>query len=158
MKKEVELMYSNDDLLSTKSQIIKYVIIVIGIFALFLAAAIIAKQSDNTLATAILVIGVCIDIFIWGMYLSPVIAYYRYVKDIITGRSRVITGIVKEVGKEPVYKDNKLFYYEVLIEEDEIERVLLLDEQKEWPEIFAGKNYEFKIYENYVIGIEELAA
>jgi len=147
-----------DDLLSVKSQIKKYLIIVIGIFVVFLAAAIITKDSNNILSTAILVIGVCIDVFIWGMYVSPVIAYYRYVRDIITGRSRVITGIVKKVGKEPVYKDNKLFYYEVVIEEDEVERVLLLDDQKKWPEIFTGKVYEFKMYENYVINIAESTA
>lgn len=151
-------MYSMDDLLSVKSQIKKYLIIVIGIFVVFLAAAIITKDSNNILSTAILVIGVCIDVFIWGMYVSPVIAYYRYVRDIITGRSRVITGIVKKVGKEPVYKDNKLFYYEVVIEEDEVERVLLLDDQKKWPEIFTGKVYEFKMYENYVINIAESTA
>lgn len=152
------MVYSSKDLLSVRSQIKKYVIIATGIFVVFLAAAIMTKNSNSTLSTAVLVVGVSIDIFIWGMYLSPVISYYRYIRDIITGRSRVIRGIVKEVGKEAVYKDNKLFYYEVVIEEDEVERVLLLDEQKEWPEILTGKTYEFKIYENYVIDIAEAAA
>jgi len=150
-------MYSQSDLVDTKNQIKKIFLIILVIFALFLTAAIIIKQSNDTLGMIIIVVGVCIDIFIWGMYGTPVMAYYRYVRDIITGRSRNIKGIVKRVGTEPVYKDNKLFYYEILIEEDGIERVLFLDNQKKWPKIVTDKTYEFQIYENYVMNIKEAA-
>jgi len=151
-------VYSKDDLIAVKGQITKFLLLLLGIFAIFLTAAILAKKSSENLGMIIIVIGVCIDIFIWGMFTAPMVAYYRYLRDVTTGRSRVITGVVKKVGKEPVYKDNKLFYYEVLIEEDGIERILLLDNQKQWPEISAGQTYDFVIHENYVLTFKETAA
>lgn len=108
---------------------------------------------NNTLGMIILLIGICLDIFIWGMYGSQVLAYYRFLGDMFTGRQRVESGVVKRVGTQPVYKDNKLYYYEVLIENDGVEQMLLVDANKPLPDIQVGKKYEFKVFQNFVIDI-----
>ena len=89
------------------------------------------------------------------MYVNSV--GYKYIKDLVTGRSREIQGLVKDVSDHPVYKDNKLYYYEVIIEEDEIERILLLDDQKDWPSLDINKVYKFEIHENYVKDLQPIS-
>ncbi|NLN41224.1 MAG: hypothetical protein GX160_04430 [Clostridiales bacterium] len=145
------MYYSQQDLDNITKQLIKAIILLGAIFLVFLVISIfVANSVANQVGMLVMLVGVCIAIFFWGMYVNSVYAYYKYIKDLVTGRSREIQGLVKAVSDHPVYKDNKLFYYEVTIEEDEIERVLLLDDQKDWPKINTDKLYKFEIHENYV--------
>ena len=125
------MYYSQQDLDNITKQLRNAVILLLAILLGFLVISIIiANLVTNVAGMVVMVVGVCAAVFFWGMYISPVNAYYRFIRDLITGRSREIQGLVKDVSDHPVYKDNKLYYYEVIIEEDEIERILLLDDQK----------------------------
>lgn len=145
-------MYREEDLQQTGKQLKKVILVMSAVLVAFLAISIaLASLVNNTLGLIVLLIGICLDIFIWGVYGSQILAYYRFLRDMFTGRQRVESGVVKRVGNQPVYKDNKLYYYEVLIENDGVERILLVDANKPMPDIQVGQKYEFKVFQNFVI-------
>ena len=49
-------------------------------------------------------------IFVHGLFISPVIAYYRHLDSVMHGRTRTISGAFKEMGEEAVDKDGVSFY------------------------------------------------
>lgn len=151
-------MYTEQDLINITKQFKKILGLLFAILLLFIGISIaIAKLVSNRLGMIVMVLGVCVDIFVWGMYATPIFAYYNFIKDLITGRTRDIEAIVKEMGSYPVYKDNKLYFYEVTIEEDGVERIVLLDDQKEWPHIHTNKVYSFQIHQNFVKDFKQIA-
>lgn len=152
-------MYRQEDLQQTGKQLKNVILVISAVLIAFLAISIaLASLVNNTLGLIVLLIGICLDIFIWGVYGSQILAYYRFLGDMFTGRQRVESGVVKRVGNQPVYKDNKLYYYEVLIENDGVERILLVDANKPMPDIQVGQRYEFKVFQNFVIDISSEAA
>ena len=155
-------MYTKDDFDALKKQVLTWVIVLLGVFGIFLTIALlVSKNVSNPLGLFILVIGVCVDEFIWGVYLRPVVTYRKFVREILTGRERQRRGYVVDIGEKPVYKDNKLFYYEVFIQEDEsddVKQMLLLDGNKEPQSIKNDNWYEFDIYQNYITGINPIDA
>jgi len=152
-------VYREEDLQQTGKQLKKVILVMSAVLVAFLAISIaLASLVNNTLGLIVLLIGICLDIFIWGVYGSQILAYYRFLRDMFTGRQRVESGVVKRVGNQPVYKDNKLYYYEVLIENDGVERILLVDANKPLPDIQVGQRYEFKVFQNFVIDISSEAA
>jgi len=152
-------VYREEDLQQTGKQLKKVILVMSAVLVAFLAISIaLASLVNNTLGLIVLLIGICLDIFIWGVYGSQILAYYRFLGDMFTGRQRVESGVVKRVGNQPVYKDNKLYYYEVLIENDGVERILLVDANKPMPDIQVGQRYEFKVFQNFVIDISSEAA
>jgi hypothetical protein len=110
----------------------------------------IASAFSNNLGMLLLIAGISLCIFIWGIYGTPVLNYYNFVKNMITGRSRTIDGKVKKIGVTPVYKDNKLYFYEVLIDESGEERLLLNDINTPVEGIRENQRYLFDIHENYI--------
>jgi len=152
-------VYREEDLQQTGKQLKKVILVMSAVLVAFLAISIaLASLVNNTLGLIVLLSGICLDIFIWGVYGSQILAYYRFLRDMFTGRQRVESGVVKRVGNQPVYKDNKLYYYEVLIENDGVERILLVDANKPMPDIQVGQRYEFKVFQNFVIDISSEAA
>ncbi|MBM7581626.1 hypothetical protein JOD02_000449 [Caldicoprobacter guelmensis] len=147
-------MYSQGDLQQTGKQLKRIIILLGAVLIAFLVISIIlANTVSNTVGMIILLVGICLDIFIWGVYGSQILAYYRFLSDMFTGRQRVETGVVKRVGSQPVYKDNKLYYYEVLIDNDGVEQMLLIDANKPLPSLQVGQKYEFKVFQNFVIDV-----
>ncbi len=153
-------MYTENDFLSVKKQIQSVLIKVLIIFAIFLTISlVVAKNVSNPLGLFILVIGLCVCEFIWGIYGKPVVTYKKFLQEILTGRQRQQERYVVDIGEEPVYKDNRLFYYEILVkedEEDDMEQMLLIDSNKVFPSIKEGKWYEFALYQNYVVDVKEI--
>ena len=147
-------MYKHEDIYEVRKQINLMIAVIAIIFAAFLIiSVVVASTVNNRLGMIILIIGICLDIFVWGMYGSPILAYHSFLKDIFTGRIRVESGVVKNVNTKPAYKDNRLFYYEILIDDGETERLLLLDANKPLPDFDIGKRYEFEVFQNFVIKI-----
>ncbi len=147
-------MYKDDDLTAMAEQLKKTIVLMIVILATFIIiSVVIAKFLSNKVGMVVMIFGVCLEVFILGVYTTPILAYYRYIRDLTIGRTRGIKGIVKSVRDRPVYKDNKLFFYEIIIEEDGIERVLLLDEQISWPKISPNKEYMFQVHESFIMSL-----
>lgn len=144
-------MYNRGDLDNITKQVKKTIILLLASLIFFIIISIIAANLlHNWLGMIMLVLGVCIIMFTWGMYATPIFAYSRFIRELVTGRTREIQGLVKNLSKNPVYKDNKLYFYELNIVEDGIERMLLLDDQKDWPQIQPNKVYNFQIHESFI--------
>jgi len=135
---------------------IKIALLVICIiFILSLALSIfIAYAFSNQIGMLLLTMGVCLCVFVWGIYGTPLVSYYIFAKDMITGRSRSVDGIVLKIGSTPVYKDNKLYFYEILIDEDGEERLLLNDANSPIQGIKENQRYLFNIHENYIKNVQ----
>ncbi len=117
-------------------------------------SVLIASAFSGNLGMVLLTLGVCLCIFIWGVYGTPVINYYSFVKDMTTGRSRTVDGTVKKIGATPLYKDNKLYFYEILIDEAGEERLLLKDANFPIEGINENQRFLFNIHENYIKNVQ----
>lgn len=150
-------MYGEHDLNNITKQFKRILMLLFTSLVIFIVISIaIAKLVNNRFGMVVMLLGVCVDVFIWGMYATPIFAYYNFIKDLVTGRSREIQGLIKNISDNSVYKDNKLYFYEVTIEDDGVERVLLLDNQKEWPHVNINRLYSFQIHENFVKDLKQI--
>ncbi|MGI5852632.1 MAG: hypothetical protein GX340_08260 [Clostridiales bacterium] len=144
-------MYRQEDFDSIKKQFTRITTLMFaGLIFFIISSIVIANRVENWVGMIFLLVGICVEIFVWGVFAAPIFSYYRFIRDLVTGRTREIEGLVKGLSTDPVYKDNKLYFYEINIEEDGIERVLLLDDQKEWPQIHINSLYRFEIHENFI--------
>lgn len=144
-------MYNEVDLFEVKKQLQKVIITISAIMLIFLATAIaFMTRWPVWIGTTFLIVGVCFNIFLLSIWGIPIISYYRFVKDIVTGRTREITGEITKVVEDPIYKDNKLLFYEVWIIEEDEERVLYYDANKGIPKANVGDKIAFRIHENFI--------
>ncbi|HZK33729.1 MAG TPA: hypothetical protein VFD33_00275 [Bacillota bacterium] len=149
------MIYNKEEQMQAQQQYKKYMtisIVVIIVFAV-VAFAFMARMTQWK-GALFLSVGVCIAIFILTIYALPSLSYYKFVTDIVQGRSREIHGPILKADDKPVYKDNKLLFYEIWIKEDDVERMLLFDANKGNPELEAGYEAVFKVYENYIIDVK----
>lgn len=148
-------MYSEVELNATGKQLKRVILITGGILVVFLAAAFsFMTQWPAWIGTIFLLFGVSICVFLWGIYGTPVYAYYRFVRDIVTGRNREVHGKVLRINGAPIYKDNKLHYYEITLEEDKVERLLLFDANLGTPPLELNTAYTFRVHENFIVEIQ----
>ena len=91
-------------------------------------------------------------------FFAPCYSYYKYLNEVLSGRSHLREGIVREISKKPIYKDNKNYYYEVLVEmDDDLYAQFLYDSNLGKPPLEVGKPVQMKCYENFIIEILEQA-
>ena len=77
-------MYKHEDIYEVRKQINLMIAVIAIIFAAFLIiSVVVASTVNNRLGMIILIIGICLDIFVWGMYGSPILAYHSFLKDIL---------------------------------------------------------------------------
>ncbi|NLB42337.1 MAG: hypothetical protein GX815_08765 [Clostridiales bacterium] len=148
------MYYNENDFTEVKGQFRKIVILVVMIALVFIITAIaFLLRQPQWIGATFLSVGVCLSIFVWGVYGTPIYSYYRYMKDIKEGRTQEIRGKVINVTDEPVYKDNRLLYYEITLEDekDGVERLLLFDGNVGKPPYEVGSNYHFHTHQNYII-------
>lgn len=148
------MYYNENDFTEIKGQLRKIIILVLFIALIFIITAIaFLLRKPQWMGATFLSVGVCLSIFVWGVYGTPIYSYYRFIKDIKEGRTREISGKVTNITDEPVYKDNRLLYYEVTLNDDKdgVERVLLYDGNMGKPPFEVGSNYYFRTHQNYII-------
>jgi len=116
-----------------------------------LAAAILAGiYISNPVGLGILALGIAAYIAYWGVRGSQVWAYHRFAMEMCTGRHREIEADVIRISDEPVYKDNKLYYYEIETVQDGVERMLLWDANFPLPAIKPGQKVAFSVTDKYI--------
>ncbi len=148
------MYYNENDFTEIKGQLRKIIILVLFIALVFIITAIaFLLRKPQWMGATFLSVGVCLSIFVWGVYGTPIYSYYRFIKDIKEGRTREISGKVTNITDEPLYKDNRLLYYEVTLNDDKdgVERVLLYDGNMGKPPFEVGSNYYFRTHQNYII-------
>jgi hypothetical protein len=150
--------YNDNDFTEVKGQVRKITLLVVVIALIFIITAIaFLLRKPQWIGATFLSIGVCLSIFIWGVYGTPILSYYRYIKDIKEGRTQEVRGKVLNISDEPVYKDNRLLFYEVTLmdEKDGVERLLLFDDNIGKPPFEVGSDYHFRTHQNYIIQAEQ---
>ena len=132
------MIYSVLDIKSTEKQYIKGLIF-LGVFIfLMLAASIVLGLLKYVTEGTIVVVAACIiSVFVYGMYVSPLHRYTSYLSEVITGTKHKVTCVVKSISKTPVYKDNKLYFYEITVNacNEEFDRLYLFDANINLPDI-----------------------
>ena len=116
-----------------------------------LAAAIPAGVFvSSPVGLILLCLGIGAYIAYWGVRGSQVWAYHRFATEMCQGRHREIETEILRVSSEPVYKDNKLYFYEVEIIQGGVERMLLWDANFPLPEIKPEQKVMFSVIDKYI--------
>jgi hypothetical protein len=125
-----------------------------GVALVFLAMGVaIAIPNQSKWSVVPGIIGIIIGLFIWGIWGSQYHAYLKFVREILTGQTREEHVMVKHVGEQLVYKDNRLMYYEVEIQDSKgVDRTLLYDFNQEKPSYKEDTDYTFIVHGHYILG------
>lgn len=145
------MFYSEASIHKIRKQFIVSIIIAAAILIGFLTVACLFLTFVPVLGYLFLVAGVSIVIFVLGMYTVPMFRYMNLIKEFLIGRSNELVGTVKSISPRPFYRDNKLYFYELLVEEDDIDRMILYDANLGEPEFQVGEAYKFRIHEVYML-------
>ena len=149
------MFYSQADQKKTFRQMMIYLILLIAVAAAGITVGLILGIGGR-LSFGSLIATVCLAaaIFLFGNFFIPCYHYYRYVSEVLYGRCHLREGVVFEVGKKPVYKDNKNYYYEVLIETGEgLYGQFLYDANLGLPPFESGQRAQVQCYENFIVKI-----
>lgn len=153
------MLYSEKDIKITFRQMMVYLCVAVVVAAAGIVAGLLLGFSDH-LSTGTIVAILCIAgaVFLFGNFFAPCYSYYKYLNEVLSGRSHLREGIVREISKKPIYKDNKNYYYEVLVEmDDDLYAQFLYDSNLGKPPLEVGKPVQMKCYENFIIEILEQA-
>lgn len=153
---------------------IKRIAILFGILSAIAVAVIVASliwrdashmNNPNEVPSQIITIAVTVVcgaliIFLWGMKLSPLLAYRKFLKEIGRGLSRYVEGIVVRVDEDTSFRDGLPFYAMIInigtTEDPEDERLLYWDAKLGKPEaITPGEHILFHAHGNDILGFEK---
>lgn len=147
-------LYNEELLNSTAKQLKHTALKVIALFLAFILVSIfVGVLVSNTLGMLVLVLGVSLCLLFWGIYGTPVFGYYRFIKDILLGKSRKVHAVITKVSDQPIYKDNKLYFYEIIVVENDTERLLLFDSNLSEFKFELSQSYTFEVHDNYITNI-----
>ena len=132
-----------------------YLILLIVVAAAGITVGLILGLGGR-LSLGSLIATVCLvaAVFLFGNLFIPCYHYYRFISEVLYGRSHLREGVIFQVGKKPVYKDNKNYYYEVLIETGEkLYGQFLFDANLGLPPFETGRKTQVLCYENFIVKI-----
>ena len=135
---------------------------------LAIAAALVWRDASrmnnpNEVPSQVIVIAVTILwgaalIFLWGMKMSPLLSYRRYLREIRSGLSRTVEGVVTRFDTDTTYRDGISFYACVINVggkgDPEDDRLLYWDTRLPRPEIASGDRVAVRAHGNDIIGFE----
>ncbi len=131
----------------------------------FLAAAVagFVLRIEPLCALSLFLAGAVV-IFLYDLCVKPALRYDAYLAEAHSGLTRQTVGALVRIGQDPVYQDGVNFYEVILnIYEDmdeEGERRFLLDEKKEMPAKWLGRDIVVTSHGSYLLearAVEEIA-
>ena len=131
----------------------------------FLAAAVAGFMLRmEPLCAACCFLAGAVVIFLYDLRVKPALRYDAYLSEVHSGLTRQTGGALVRIGCDPVYQDGVNFYEVILnIYEDmdeEGERRFLLDEKKEIPQEWLGRDIVVTSHGGYLLearAVEEKA-
>ena len=98
------MLYSEADRSLVKAQLIRRLIVVVllALIPSIPAVVLVYTARIRWLSMLLSMLGGAAAIFYYGMYTQPVIAYLRYLNEIIGGRSHEFTGELTEIAQDSV--------------------------------------------------------
>ena len=98
------MLYSQTDKDTAKKQLTRR-LIVLALLALIPnipAVVLLLTVRIQWLSAALSILGGAAAIFCWGMFCQPIVAYLRYLHEVIGGRSHEFTGELTEIAQDSV--------------------------------------------------------
>ena len=98
------MLYSPDDIARIKKQILRRIAVLAVLFILpnIGAFAVMTTVRIQWLSVALSLLGAAAAIFYWGLCISPLTAYKRFLREVLTGRNHEFTGELKTVEQDSV--------------------------------------------------------
>lgn len=173
-EERIDLLHCNTDTQRNNARI-RRILVVFGACTLVAVALIVGSLiwRDNTrlynpreLTSQIITIAVtlvwgAVIIFFWGMKMTPLLAYRRYLRELRSGLTREVEGLVVSVDEKTTYRDG-ISAYGLIVnignpDEPEDERLLYWDAQLGAPPIAEGDFIHCRAHGNDIIGYRKLA-
>lgn len=154
-KARFSILYTEQDFATIKAQKNKRQMAVLLPALLMLAAIVYSLILRLEWLTVLLTIllGAYL-IFMHGIYLAPVAAYYQHLNQVMHGRTRKLTGAFKEMEETAVYREG-VRYYAMLVnvgrmEDEEDDRLLYFDANLPRPDWKKGDMITFTHHDKAV--------
>lgn len=137
-------MYSEEDLISIGAQLRKRLLAWLAPLLLLLALLVYSLAIRHEVFTIAVFAMICwLAIFAWGVSLSPVRAYQRYLRDLLSGRQREMTGVFKGFDRDSVLRDRVRYQPLMLnvgdVEDPKDDRLLYWDANLPLPDWREGE-------------------
>ena len=123
---------------------------VIIVLAALVISILIGVFVSSPIGLVLLCLGIAAYVAYWGVRGSQVWAYHHFAMEMCLGRHREIEAEIVRVSEEPIYKDNKLYYYEIETVQGGVERMLLWDANFPLPGIRPGQKATFSVVDKYI--------
>jgi hypothetical protein len=154
-------VYTQDDFTAIGLQIRR------GIFLAAVLAAVAFVLIGFTLAwriqwatMAVTFLWGALTIFLWGMKLTPPLAYRRHLRETHQGLSRQVIGKLVRFDVDPTFREGSDFYAFLVnvgpVDDPEDERLFYWDAQKPRPHTALGNRVEITSHGNDIIGLRLL--
>lgn len=108
----------------------------------------------EALTVALSILGFGSGVLLYGMFISPVIAYGKHVHHALNGRTRSLQGVFVSMEEAPVGRDGVQFYPFVINVgdkgEEEDDRLFYMDANMPRPDWRVGEMLEITSYDNRV--------
>lgn len=166
------MLHGEADRQRTKARIAR-VLVVLGILTLVAAAGVTASliwrdathmNNPNETPSQIITIAITLvwgvaAIFFWGMKMTPLLSYRKFLRDLDKGLTREVEGVVTEIDADLSFRDGLSFYRLIVnvndLENPEDERVLYWDAQLGKPDLAVGERIFVVAHGNDMISLEK---
>ncbi len=137
-------MYTEEDFAAVKKQKTRRLLclwIPLGVLSAVIVALAVIRIPEVWVSVLTILTGGS-AIFAWGLFVSPVCAYYRHLDNVMHGRTHTVTGAFKEMDETPVERDGVEFYPMLInvgdLEDEEDDRLLYYDARLPRPDFVRG--------------------
>ena len=98
------MLYTEADKTSVKKQLLRRIAVtcVLALIPNIPSIVLLYTARIRWLSMGFSIFGAALAVFYWGLFVQPVIAYLRYLNEIIGGRSHVFTGELTEIAQDSV--------------------------------------------------------
>lgn len=119
------------------------------------------ERASQVITIAVsLVLGAAL-IFLWGMKLTPRLAYRKYLRELHSGLSREVHGVVTDLNETTTFRDGLTFYGMIVnvgdVNDPEDDRLLYWDAQLGRPDLAAGDTVSVRAHGNDIMGMTKEA-
>ena len=98
------MLYSQEDINQTRSQLIRRIgwMVLMAIVPLAAALAVMYTVRMQWLSVLLGCLGGALAIFYWGLFCSPVAAYLRFAREVVSGRNHAFCGVLLRIAEDSV--------------------------------------------------------
>lgn len=115
------------------------------------------ERTSQAITIAISLVWGAALIFLWGMKLTPRLAYRKFLRELHSGLSREVHGIVTDLNETTTFRDGLTFYGIIVnvgdANDPEDDRLLYWDAQLGRPDVAVGDTVAVRAHGNDIMGM-----